>query len=141
VAGVALVAGLLFLLMAVFRLGWISQFLSKAVITGFLFGAAIDVSVGELSKLTARNRMGRTSGRSSAPGSGLDDGLSGTTLIVGVISLVALFGLRAVAPKVPGTLVVVLGGILASVLFDLGTHGVALVGDVPRGLPVPGIPT
>ena len=141
VAGVALVAGALFLLMAVFKLGWISQFLSKAVITGFLFGAAIDVSVGELSKLTGTEADGDNVWQEFASWiGGLDSGLSGTTLLVGTISLVTLFGLRAVAPGIPGTLVVVVGGILASVLLDLGANGVALVGDVPRGLPVPGIP-
>jgi len=141
VAGVALVAGALFLLMAVFKLGWISQFLSKAVITGFLFGAAIDVTVGELSKLTGTTSDGTSVWREFVSWlKGLDEGFSGTTLLVGVLSLIVLFGLRAVAPSVPGTLVVVVGGILASVLFDLGAHGVALVGDVPRGLPLPGIP-
>ncbi len=140
VAGIALVAGALFLLMAVFRLGWISQFLSKAVITGFLFGAAIDVSVGELSKLTGTSSDGDNVWQEFWSWLQDLDAISGTTLLVGSISLVALFGLRVVAPSVPGTLVVVAGGILTSILFDLGTHGVALVGDVPRGLPVPGIP-
>jgi SulP family sulfate permease len=140
VAGVALVAGALFLLMAVFRLGWISQFLSKAVITGFLFGAAIDVSVGELSKLTGTSSDGDNVWQELWSWLQGLDAISGTTLLVGAISLVALVGLRAVAPGIPGTLVVVVGGILASVLFDVGAHGVALVGDVPRGLPVPGIP-
>ena len=46
-----------------------------------------------------------------------------------------VFGLRVVAPRIPGALVLVVGGLLASWLFDLGAHGVALVGDVPRGLP------
>jgi SulP family sulfate permease len=141
VAGVAFVAGVLFLLMAVFKLGWISEFLSRAVITGFLFGAAIDVTVGELEKLTGTESDGDNVWQELASWiQGLDDGLSGTTLLVGAISLVLLFGLRAVAPAVPGTLVVVVGGILASALLDLGAHGVALVGDVPRGLPVPSIP-
>jgi SulP family sulfate permease len=141
VAGIALVAGGLFLLMAVFKLGWISQFLSKAVITGFLFGAAIDVSVGELPKLTGTEADGDNVWQEFGSWiRGLDDGISGTTLVVGVISLAALFGLRAVAPKAPGTLAVVVGGILASGLLDLGAHGVALVGDVPRGMPAPGIP-
>ncbi len=140
VAGVALVAGALFLLMAVFKLGWISQFLSNAVITGFLFGAAIDVSVGELSKLTGTSSDGENVWQEFWSWLEGLDAISGTTLLVGSISLAALFGLRVVAPSVPGTLVVVAGGILASILFDLGTHGVALVGDVPRGLPVPGIP-
>ena len=33
-------------------MGWVAQFLSRAVVTGFLFGAAIDVVIGELPKLT-----------------------------------------------------------------------------------------
>ena len=63
------------------------------------------------------------------------DTVHGTTLLVGSLALAVLFGLRAVAPQVPGALVVVLGGLLASALFNLGDNGVALVGDVPRGLP------
>ena len=46
-----------------------------------------------------------------------------------------VFGLRAIAPRVPGALVLVVGGLLASGLFDLGAKGVALVGDMPSGLP------
>jgi MFS superfamily sulfate permease-like transporter len=56
-------------------------------------------------------------------------------LLVGGLSLIALFGLRAVAPKLPGTLVVVVGGLLVSVMVDLEARGVALVGNVPRGVP------
>ena len=37
VTAVAIGAGLIFILMALLRLGWISQFISRAVITGFLF--------------------------------------------------------------------------------------------------------
>ena len=51
-----------------------------------------------------------------------------------------ILGLRFLAPAVPGALVLVVGGLLASYLFDLGAHGVALVGDVPRGLPAPALP-
>jgi hypothetical protein len=42
-----------------------------------------------------------------------------------------LFGLRVVAPQVPGALVVVIGGHVESALFNLGDNGVALAGDVP----------
>ena len=45
VASITLISGLLFLLLAVFRMGWISQFLSKAVILGFLFGAGLQLSL------------------------------------------------------------------------------------------------
>src|SRR3954464_2517870 len=48
VAAIAVVTGLLFVLLGVLRMGWISQFLSKAVVTGFLAGAAVQVVIGEL---------------------------------------------------------------------------------------------
>ena len=54
---------------------------------------------------------------------------TGRRVLVGVVSLVVIFGLRAVAPRVPGALVLVVGGLLASRLFDLGAHGVALGGQ------------
>ena len=58
VAAITLVTGVLFLLLALFKMGWISQFLSKAVITGFLFGAAIEVVIGELPKITGTSAEG-----------------------------------------------------------------------------------
>src|SRR4029077_13292919 len=63
-----------------------------------------------------------------------------TTALVAVASLALILGLRFAAPAVPGALVLVVAGLVASGLFDLGSHGVALVGDVPRGLPAPELP-
>ncbi len=140
VAGITLASGLLFLLLAILRMGWIAQFLSRAVVTGFLFGAAIDVVIGELPKLTGTDVTG------SNPIQELGSWLSTlgeahpTTVIVGVVALAVVFGLRAVAPRVPGSLVLVVGGLLATWLVDLGAKGVALVGDVPSGLPSPKLP-
>jgi SulP family sulfate permease len=61
VAAITLVTGILFLLLALLKMGWISQFLSKAVITGFLFGAAIEVVIGELPKITGTSVEGSNS--------------------------------------------------------------------------------
>src|SRR6476620_6686426 len=61
VAGLTLASGLLFLALAVLKMGWIAQFLSRAVVTGFLFGAAIDVVIGELPKLTGTDVDGANS--------------------------------------------------------------------------------
>jgi high affinity sulfate transporter 1 len=140
VAAIALATGLLFLALAVFRLGWISQFLSKAVVTGFLAGAAVDVVIGELPKLTGTSAEGDSAWRELGSWLGSLDDVHGTTLLVGAVALAVILGLRYLAPAVPGALVLVAGGLLASGLFDLGAHGVALVGDVPRGLPAPEIP-
>jgi SulP family sulfate permease len=135
VAGITLTSGVLYLVFAVIKAGWIAQFLSRAVVTGFLFGAAIDVVIGELSKITGTDASGSNSLRELWSWLGDVDETHGTTLVVGVVSLAVIFGLRAVAPQVPGALVLVVGGLAASWLLDLGDRGVALVGDVPRGLP------
>src|SRR6188474_3121749 len=58
VAAITLVTGALFVLMAILCLGWIASFLSRAVVTGFLAGAAIDVVIGELPKLTGTSTSG-----------------------------------------------------------------------------------
>jgi high affinity sulfate transporter 1 len=121
-------------------MGWIAQFLSRAVVTGFLFGAAIDVVIGELSKLTGTDVTGSNPIQELRSWFGTLSDASLPTVLVGAIALVVVFGLRKVAPSIPGALVLVVGGLVASWLFDLGAHGVALVGDVPRGLPVPKIP-
>jgi high affinity sulfate transporter 1 len=140
VAGITLASGLLFVLLAVFRMGWISQFLSRAVVTGFLFGAAIDVVIGELPKLTGTDVSGDNSFQELRSWLGSLGDTSGSTLVVGAIALAVVFGLRQVAPRVPGALVLVVGGLLASWLLDLEEMGVAVVGPVPRGLPSVEVP-
>ena len=140
VAGITLASGIVFLLLAVFRMGWIAQFLSRAVVTGFLFGAAVDVVIGELPKLTGTKVSGKNALAELWSWFGTLHEADVATVIVGLVSLVVVFGLRRIAPQVPGALVLVVGGLIASWSLDLGEHGVALVGDVPRGLPTVAVP-
>jgi sulfate permease, SulP family len=141
VAAIALVTGGLFVLLAALKLGWIARFLSRAVVVGFLAGAAIDVVIGELPKLTGTSADGVNAWRELGSWARTLGDTHPTTLLVGVASLAVILGLRFKVPKVPGALVLVVGGLLASGLFDLGSHGVATVGDVPRGLPAPMLPS
>ncbi len=135
VAGITLASGVLFLVLALLRMGWIAQFLSRAVVTGFLFGAAIDVVVGELPKLTGTEVTGSNPLQELRSWFGTLSEADRPTVIVGTVSLVVVFGLRRIAPRVPGALVLVVGGLVSTWLFDLEARGVALVGEVPRGLP------
>ncbi|MBS1888736.1 MAG: sulfate permease [Actinobacteria bacterium] len=141
VAGITLVTGVLFLLLAVLRMGWIAQFLSKAVVTGFLAGSAVSVTIGELPKLTGTTAEGDTAWHELGSWVGGLGEIHWTTLLVGAGALALILALRFLRPKAPGALVLVVAGLLASHLFDLGAHGVSLVGDVPRGLPAPAVPT
>jgi sulfate permease, SulP family len=141
VAAITLASGLLYLVLALLRMGWISRFLSKAVITGFLAGAAVDVVIGELPKLTGTDAEGKNAWRELGSWIGSLDDVHWATVVVGVLGLALILGTRFLAPAVPGALVLVAAGILASHAFDLEAHGVALVGDVPSGLPAPELPS
>jgi len=140
VAAIALITGLLFLALAFLRLGWISRFLSKAVITGFLAGAAVDVVIGELPKLTGTDAEGKNAWRELGSWIVSLADVHWPTVVVGVLALGLILGVRFLAPAFPGALLLVAAGILAAHLFDLEEYGVALVGHVPSGLPTPQLP-
>ena len=134
-AAAVLLAGLLYLALYVLRMGWISDFLSASVITGFMFGVAINVSAGQLFKITGTESSGSNTWQKLwAWFASLPDA-NRATVIVGVVALLIVFGLRFVAPRVPGGLVAVAVGMLATAILDLGDHGVALVAKVPTGIP------
>jgi len=134
-AAIVLVAGLLFVIMYLLKMGWISEFLSSSVLTGFTFGVAINVAAGELFKITGTESSGTNAWQklwawiTNLPETSLP------TLVVGILALVLVFGIKLFAPKVPGALVAVVLGIGATALFNLGNLGVEVIADVPRGLP------
>ncbi|MCK4268307.1 MAG: sulfate permease [Actinomycetia bacterium] len=139
-AATALLAGAFFLILGFLRLGWISNFLAASVLTGFIFGLAIDIAVGQGEHLVGYAVEGDNAWQQIGDiFSGLSQ-LSSLTLAVGGIALVILFGLKKYAHKAPGALITVVLGILAAGLFNLGDQGVSLVGNVPRGLPSVGLP-
>ena len=107
----------------------------QSVLTGFTFGVAINVAVGQLFKITGTSSSGSNVWQklwtwiTALPESSLP------TLVVGITALVLLFGLKLFAPKIPAALVAVVLGILATAVFSLDERGVALIAAVPRGLP------
>ena len=134
-AAIVLVAGLLYIIMYLLKMGWISEFLSASVLTGFTFGVAINVAAGELFKITGTEKAGsNTWGKLWTWITSLPE-TSMPTLVVGILALLLVFGIKFFAPKVPGALVAVVLGIGATALLGLGDLGVALIGEVPRGLP------
>ena len=90
------------------------------MITGFLAGAAVDVVIGELPKLTGTSADGVNAWRELGSWVHALGDVHGTTLVVGLVALGVILGLRFLAPAVPGALVLVAGGILASHLFRPG---------------------
>jgi high affinity sulfate transporter 1 len=139
-AAMILLCGGLFLLAGLLRLGFIAQFLSRPVIEGFVFGLAIFVTVKQLPKLFGiKGGEGNTIRQFAHVITHLGD-THGATLAVGVGALVLLFAGERFFPKVPGGLVVLVLGIGISAALDLSSHGVDVVGTLPKGLPSLGIP-
>ena len=139
-AAIVFVAGLLFIVMWILRMGWVSEFLSAAVLTGFTFGVAINVATGELFKVTGTEKSGDNTWQKMWDWVASLSDTNRTTLLVGALSLILVFAVKIFAPKVPGALVAVILGIAATRVFDLGDDGVELIGDVPRGLPSLAVP-
>jgi SulP family sulfate permease len=134
-ASIVVVAGILYIILYLLKMGWISDFLSSAVLTGFTFGVAINVAVGQLFKITGTESSGSNTWQKAWAWITSLDEANMATVVVGVLTLLLVFGVKLFAPKIPGALIAVILGIAASLLLDLGDMGVALVGDVPRGLP------
>ncbi len=140
-AALVLFCGGLFLLAGLLRLGFVAQFLSRPVMEGFVFGLAIFVTVSQLPKLFGiKKGAGDTIAQFVHLIGHLAD-TSAATLAVGAGALALLFTIERLAPKIPGGLLALVLGILASSLFSLSAHGVEIVGHVPSGLPTPGLPS
>lgn len=139
-AGMIILAGVLLIVAGLLKLGFVTSFLSKPAMLGFVFGLAIYVTVTQLPDLFGiEGASGDSLRRLAALVTHLGD-TSLATLAVGVLSLAVLFGADRFAPKLPAGLLVLVAAIAASAALDLGAHGVATVGTVPGGLPTPGLP-
>jgi sulfate permease, SulP family len=134
-AALALVAGAVLVVAGLAHAGKLMDFVPKTVMTGFLFGLGLVVALGQLPKVFG-----------VAAGSGdffeqlkellqqLDD-TSSWTLAVGLGSAVALVALQRLAPRLPGTLIVLVGSIVLSAVLDLSAKGVDVVGELPDAAP------
>ena len=140
-AVLVLLCGGLLLLAGALRLGFIAQFLSRPVVESFVFGLAIFVTITQLPPLLGIHKGGGdTISQFDHVLAPLGDA-SGATLAVGVAALVLLFAAERFAPHVPGGLLALVLGIAVSGALSLSSHGVAVVGHVPGGLPTPSVPS
>ena len=139
-AGLIMLTGFFLVVAGLARLGFITQFLSRPVMAGFVFGLAIFVTVSQLPKLFGIDQGTGDTIRQLAHLIANLDATSLITLAVGAGALAVLFGMERFSPRFPGGLVVLVLGIGISTTFNLSEHGVAVIGAIPTGLPSPSIP-
>ena len=135
------VVGIVFLAAGLARLGFITQFLSKPVMGGFVMGLAIFVAVGQLNKLFG---IPKPEGNTVEKLAGIIKELpqaNWVTFGIGALALALLFLLPRWNKKIPAGLVVLFAAIGLSAVLDLhGRYGVEIVGTLPQGLPSLTIP-
>ncbi len=139
-AALVLLVGVVFVVAGLLRLGFLADFLSRPVMDGFVFGLALFVTIRQLPKvLGIEGGEGNSVEQLAHTVAHLGD-TSGPTLVVGLGAIALLVGLGRWAPRIPGGLVVLVVGIAASGALHLSDHGVAIVGEIPGGLPTVAVP-
>ena len=136
-----MMVGVIFLVAGVAKLGFITQFLSKPVMDGFVAGLAIFVGVGQLNKLFGVPKgEGNTLEKLFTVIKELPQA-NWVTFAVGASALALLFLLPRWNRKIPAGLVVLFGYIALSTVFNLNAnYGVAVAGELPQGLPAIALP-
>ena len=134
-ATLALLAGGFLLLARILRMGFLANFISIPVLTGFKAGIGLVIFVSQFGKVLG---IPVEKGPFFQSVLAVLQGLNAThwpTLLVALSTLAILLLLPRLAPRVPAPLAAVAAGILASGLLHLEGWGVALVGAIPPGLP------
>lgn len=140
-AALALLTGAILVVAGLARLGFIAEFLAKPVLAGYFIGLALVIAVSQVPKLLGVEEESAGFLRRLWNLTGEVDAVHGWTLAVGLGTLALLLALRAIAPRVPGSLIALALGVLVSRALDLEDRGVAVVGEISSSLPGVGLPS
>ena len=138
--GIALTVGVGCLIARVLRLGVLANLLSRPVLIGYMAGVAITLALSQLSGLTG---VGLRNSGLIHPFLELSRRLPEIripTLALGLGSCLLLIAVKRWRPNWPGPILLVVGACAASWAFDFPGMGIAVVGEVPAGLPALSLP-
>ncbi|TQM13633.1 SulP family inorganic anion transporter [Pseudonocardia kunmingensis] len=139
-AALALLCAVICVLAAVFRLGFLADYLSQPVLVGYLAGVALIIIVSQAGKLVGASTEGETLVDMIASFWQHRAESDWPSTLVGLAALAVILAARWVSPKLPASLLAVVALTVVSALLDLSEAGVAVVGEVPSGIPLPSIP-
>ena len=134
-SALALIVGVIFLVLGLARMGWVANFIPTPVMKGFIQGLVWITIIGQVPKLFGiEGEQGNFFEKLWAMIPNLAEARPMTTAI-GIGSLILLALIKKFVPRVPAALTAVIVSIVIVSIFDLGTQGVELVGQVEAGLP------
>jgi len=131
----AFMVGAFLILASFLRLGFLANFISAPVLTGFKAGIAVVIIVDQIPKLLG---IHITKGNFIQNILSIAHHLPATsiaTLILAIISLIIIFGTEWFFPRVPAPLLIIILGIFGAIMLNFHYHGIKLVGAIPTGLP------
>ncbi|MBI5592881.1 MAG: SulP family inorganic anion transporter [Deltaproteobacteria bacterium] len=131
----AVLIGLIYIMGSFLRLGFIADFLAKPVIVGFMHGLALVIAVAQLPNLLGVKGGGETTVDQFVTVCRNLAGTRVTSLCIGAACIAIILSCRRWFPRIPGQIVALIGGILVVNIFRLDQSGVAVIGNIPRGLP------
>ena len=131
----AVAVGLLCLISATLRLGFIANFLSRPVLTGYLCGMSVTLLTGQIGRLTTVHIESTGLFRPLIELAGRLQLVHWPSLALGLGVFLLLRLIKWRVPSWPGPLVAVAIGILVSWLFDIQSSGISLLGEIPASLP------
>ena len=127
--------GAMLLLARVMRLGFVANFISAPVLTGFKAGIGLVIVLDQVPKLIGIHIAKQGFFRDLFSIAHHIPEASLVTLAVAAATLLLLLGMERLLPHSPAPLVAVGGGIAAVWFFKLQTLGVSIVGLIPQGFP------
>jgi SulP family sulfate permease len=132
---VALLTAGFLLLARLLKLGFIADFLSQTVLSGFLTGVGFQVGIAVLGEMLGVPVADRGTVRQFAQVLRRLPQVHPPTLAVSVVVVVTMLLLKRFAPRVPGALIAVAAAMTASAMWNFSGHGIAIIGPVAGGLP------
>lgn len=139
-AALAVAVGLLCVVAWAARLGFVADLLSRPVLVGYLAGVALIMMVDQLPRLTGVPVSGSEFFPQLVSFARHLPEADAATVAFAVPALVFLFAVQRFLPVVPGPLLLVVLGSGLVVAFGLESHGIAIIGHVPAGLPALALP-
>jgi MFS superfamily sulfate permease-like transporter len=131
----ALIVGAMLILAGLLKLGWIANLLSRPVITGFLAGIAVHITVSQLPSFFGIAQAGGDLMTQVASIARNLSAVNPLTTTIGAGVLAAVIAAEHISARIPGALIGVVVATLIVLVFDLESHGVAVIGRLPGGLP------
>ncbi|MEO9662988.1 MAG: sulfate permease [Maribacter dokdonensis] len=132
----ALMVGVIQFLLGLLRMGFLVNFLSKPVISGFTSAAAIIIIFSQMKHLLGISVVGSNRIYKTVFNIFYKLGeINYVDFSIGLVGIALLLGFKRWAKNIPGILIIVVLGIVAVYFFQLETYGIKLVGNVPSGLP------